>query len=247
MSIRGILFDKDGTLLKFQDLWLDAAKSVVRDFIFINKLPDTGAMHTSVLKAMGVEGDSVRADSPLAYMTYEQIGAVVAEKLREQQPEVVMSNELAGRQMSVLFETVLETEQLSCVPTCDLQELFRELRERGIRIGLATADNSPVTVKCLKQLGVETEFDFIGCDDGLLQPKPQPDMFVAFCRQCGLMPEEVAVVGDTVNDMYFAKACGGTAIGTLSGLADREALAGLADYIVDTPAEILMLLEEQAV
>lgn len=244
MEIKGILFDKDGTILKFQDLWLDAAKHVIREFILINHIPQSEEMQSFLLKAMGVENDIINPDGALAYMTYEQIGAIVAAAMWEKNPEWGISDELAGRQMSVLFETVLTKEQLACTPTCDLKKLFQELKKRGIYIGLATADNLPVTKQCLKQLDVEDVFDFIGCDDGIMHHKPHSDMFNAFCEKYHLKPQEVAVVGDTANDMYFARNGGGIAVGTLSGLGKKETFKGLADYIIYTPENLPSLLDK---
>lgn len=254
--IKGILFDKDGTLLNFEKLWLDAAKYVVWDFCFINHLPVGDEVEGFLLKTMGIEGNTIRQDGPLAYMTYEQIGATVARALQntiyKDLPEKLqrdffvqdtgISEELASRQIQVLFETVLEREALPCIPTCNLKELFARLQKKDIRIGLVTADNAFATEKCLKQLGIEKEFDFIGCDDGILKPKPEPDMFWAFCEQCNLRPGEIAVVGDTVNDMHFAKNCGGMAVGTLSGLAAEEDFLPFADRIIQTPEEILQFI-----
>lgn len=243
MKIKGILFDKDGTILKFQDLWLDAAKHVLRNFIIINHLPQTEEMCLFLSDAIGVKKGIVKPDGPLGYMTYEQIGAVIATALRTKNPKWNLSDELSGRQMSVLFETALMVEELSCTPTCDLKMLLGKLKKNEIYTGLATADNPYVTKQCLKRLEIEKEFDFIGCDDGVLCPKPAPDIFRAFCEKYELRAEEVAVIGDTANDMQFAKACGGIAVGTLSGLAEREDLDKLADHIIDTPADILSLLE----
>lgn len=254
--MKGILFDKDGTLLNFEKLWLDAAKYVIWEFCFINHLTVGDEVEKFLLKTIGVEENTIRHDGPLAYMTYEQIGAVLADALnhpmQKDYPDKlqretirqkrVFSQELTGRQIQVLFETVFEREALTCAPTCDLKELFVGLRKKGICIGLATADNKRITERCLKELEIDQKFDFIGCDNGILKPKPKPDMFDAFCKECHLLPGEVAVVGDTVNDMCFAKTCGGIAIGTLSGLADEDALKPFADIIVHTPLEVLQLI-----
>ena len=121
--IRGILFDKDGTLLCFEELWLDATKHVIYDFCRLNRLPENKKVETLILKAMGVENEKIRQDGALAYMTYEQIGAVVVTTLHQAGMAEHVSRELAGRQMSVLFETVLAREQLACIPTCDLKTL----------------------------------------------------------------------------------------------------------------------------
>lgn len=257
VMIKGVLFDKDGTLLKFQELWMDAAKYVIWDFCFVNHLPISSELEEFFLKAMGVENNVIRQDGPLAYMTYEQIGEAVVNALKAVEYKDLstklqldiygraakISRELAGQQMKILFETVLEREELTCLPTCDLKRLFHRLKKQNIKIGLATADNRPVTEKCLKQLGIAEEFDFFGCNDGILKPKPEKDMFEAFCKECGLLPEEVAVVGDTANDMCFAKNAGGMAVGILCGLAKKEELEQLADVILDTPEGLAALLK----
>lgn len=259
--IKGVLFDKDGTLLKFQELWLDAAKYVVWDFCILNHLPVSTELKEFLLKAMGVENDVIRQDGPLAYMTYEQIGEAVVNALKTVEYKdlseklkidlyggtVKLSKELAGRQMKILFETVLEREELTCIPTCDVKSLLKKLKKQNIKIGLATADNRSVTEKCLNQLGILQEFDFLGCNDGILKPKPEKDMFESFCKVCDLKAEEIAVAGDTVNDMYFAKNAGGVAVGILCGLANREELEPLADIIMETPEELIAMINTEKI
>ena len=47
--------------------------------------------------------------------------------------------------------------------------------------------------------------DYVGADDGVLRPKPEADMFLEFQKKFGLKPREIAVVGDTYNDIRFGK------------------------------------------
>ena len=75
-------------------------------------------------------------------------------------------------------------------------------------------------------------FDYVGGVDGDIRPKPAPDLLQAFCSACGLCPDEVAMVGDTRNDMVFAKNGGAVAVAVLSGSGKREEFAGIADLIL---------------
>jgi phosphoglycolate phosphatase len=62
--------------------------------------------------------------------------------------------------------------------------------------------------KLLSQLGIDRFFTTImGVGDGL-RPKPFPDMVNAIVLDLGLHPNEVVMVGDTVEDIEAGKAAG---------------------------------------
>ena len=95
---------------------------------------------------------------------------------------------------------------------------------------------------CLKKLGTYQEFDYVGADDGVKRPKPEADMFLEFQHKFNLKPEEIAVVGDTYNDVVFARNNGGIAIGVLSGVSSEEDFRGEADYILDSVKDLARAL-----
>ncbi|MDN8660439.1 HAD hydrolase-like protein, partial [Staphylococcus aureus] len=75
--------------------------------------------------------------------------------------------------------------------------------------------------------------------DAVANPKPAPDVVIAFCDLTGLKPSEIAMVGDNRHDLDMARAGGcGLAVGVLSGTGTRESLAPLADVVLASVADL---------
>ena len=69
--VKGILFDKDGTLIDFYELWLGAAKWAVPRMLEENTV--SGNLEQYILKTIGVSNEYVDPDGALAYKTYSEI------------------------------------------------------------------------------------------------------------------------------------------------------------------------------
>lgn len=239
MKIRGILFDKDGTLIDFFSLWLQAALEVIPEFLEIHRIYSKD-LEEDLLGTIGVKDGRVDPEGGLAYKTYEEIANDIKEILKENR--ILMNVDVITNDLKELFTKAVTKEELKYTPITDLGLLLDELKNQGIRIGLATADTMESAKSCLHSLDIIDYFDYIGADDGVIKPKPSRDMFERFCTQCQLSNEEVAVVGDTRNDMIFAKQSGGIAIGVLSGVSKKENLEMDADYIIPSIKEIVSIL-----
>lgn len=238
--IKGILFDKDGTLIDFFSLWLGAANTVVKHLLQENQFP--GDMQDCILKAMGVEDGKIDPYGGLAYKSYGEIAEDITNALAEQQ--ICLDCEKTKMQLERLFDGYVMEDQAQYVETADIKAVLDVLKQRNIRIGLATADTVASAKNCLTRLGVLEKFDYIGADDKVLRPKPEADMFLEFQRKFGLQPYEIAVVGDTYNDIRFARENGGIAIGVLSGVSRAKDFAEEADYILQSVEELPRLLEQ---
>lgn len=242
MKIKGILFDKDGTLIDFYSVWLKAAKEVIVRFIDINLIEDVyGNLDKYILDKIGVKDDKVDAQGALGYKSYYEIAECIHSALKE--INIIIETETVYRQIVELFEISTEIENTDIKPLCDIKELIKELKRENIYVGLATADTIISAEKCLEKLDILDEFDFIGGDNGVLKPKPESDMFNLFAEMFNLEPEEIAVVGDTYCDITFAKNSGGIAIGVLSGVSKEEDFRGNADYIIQSVKELGVLLK----
>lgn len=242
MTLKGILFDKDGTLIDFYSLWLKAAQEVMAEFIIQNQLMEEDGLCEYLLATIGVNGDQVDPKGALAYKSYLEIAKDIKEALERK--AILLETEQIHTQLVTLFDQSASQCDGKIRELTDTKQLVERLKKQGMKVGLATADTSYAAKQCLIALGVYDAFDYVGGDDGILKPKPEKDMFEQFTSMYHLKPEEVAVVGDTPNDMLFAKRCGGIGIGVLSGVSTKEDFGEGADYIIQSVNELETLIRK---
>ena len=240
--IKGVLFDKDGTLIDFFSLWLKAATETVPLFLKMNGLEYTEELEKYVLEAIGVSDHKVDPAGALAYKSYEEIAEDITEALRKK--GIPLQTAEVRCQIEDLFNQSVTGENAEYKQLADVGEMADSLKRKGIYVGLATADTLDSAQNCMDILGVTEKFDYIGADDGKRKPKPEPDMFREFQEAFHLQPEEIAVVGDSYNDIVFAKRNGGIAIGVLSGVSRLEDFRGEADYIIGSIDEFVNIVDK---
>lgn len=238
--IKGILFDKDGTLIDFFSLWLKAALETIPVFLEENGIEPTEEMQEFLLRVIGVEKEKVDPKGALAYKSYREIAEDMCHALEEKNISLDVDN--VQPQIEKLFVENVTGNGAEYQQFVNVETLMEELKASGIAIGVATADTLESAKACLEKIHALHLFDYVGGDDGVLQPKPAPDMFEQFKEKTGLKAEEIAVVGDAYNDVVFAKENGGIAIGVLSGVSSREDFMGEADYILESIGELPQII-----
>ncbi|RNB89702.1 HAD family hydrolase [Brevibacillus fluminis] len=236
--IKGILFDKDGTLLDFHPFFVPLATQLVEQFLHEHGLETHARLEEKLLQSIGLNGNQVDPKGILASGTSKDIYTAFCQQL--------VNNHVDPNQFENLetwiTETIYQLTQSNTqhiIPTADLQKLFHQLRTLGIKVGIATADDWESTITCLENLGVKDYFEFIGTSDHY-RKKPDPSMLEAFCEKTQLKETEVAVVGDTTVDLLLAKnGSAGLAVGVLSGVSGSDELRELADILLTSVGEIV--------
>ena len=234
MAIRGILFDKDGTLIDVIETWLPVYREMLAE-----AFPGQPAEWEDILRRAGydAEAKSFQANSVIAAGTTDQLVDLwwpgLAEKDRQQRIRQVDDDFVAK---SVKYMR----------PLIPLEPILRELKSRGIKLGIATNDNQVSARNHVAHLGIGSLIDFVVGYDSVERAKPAGDMVHAFCDACGLEPGEVAVVGDNLHDLEMAHDAGaGLAIGVLSGNSRSEDFGSTADAVLASIAELPAFLERQ--
>lgn len=207
-SIKGILFDKDGTLMEFDSVWIPVGVELVMELLQEVELQEISLARArkQLLEALGIKGTAIAPEGIFLWGTAAQIAEVL-------KTELVRLGAVSGSNDSSGFELVIR-EKINRLlaknagaikPRGDVRALLAALRQRGIFIGLATSDTLEASRLCLKQMNIDQYFDYIGADNGIAKTKPHPQLLQDFCSVCDIKPGEIIVVGDSLNDVLFAK------------------------------------------
>jgi phosphoglycolate phosphatase len=235
MAIRGVLFDKDGTLIEMDGLWVPVIKGMVAE--------EFGAGPAEVAAMLAPVGYDAASDTFLA-------GSVLAAGTTQQLVEVLWPHlDAAAVQIKsqVIGDGLVEKSTALVTALMPLHDVFDELHALGMRLGIATNDSEGSALSHVAHLGIEHYFvDVIGFDS-VDVPKPSGQMIARFAEKTDLKPSEIAMVGDNTHDLEEARNGGaGLAIGVLSGNGTHDDIAHLADHVLNSVAELPALLRKLA-
>ena len=216
-GIKGILFDKDGTLIDFHATWAGVADRMALE---------------------AANGDRAKADDLLAKAGYDP-------ETKGFKPDSVFAAGTNADIIALWFPELSAAEQRDAqgsalaVPLPGIAESLAALHAKSYRLGVATNDSTAGCERTLSAIGMAQLFDAAYGYDAVANPKPAPDAVIAFCDLTGLKPSEIAMVGDNRHDLDMARASGcGLAVGVLSGTGTRESLAPLADVVLASVADL---------
>ncbi|RST72723.1 HAD family hydrolase [Siminovitchia acidinfaciens] len=228
--IKGILFDKDGTLVEFNTLWINSTYSVIYELVKQYALGDYVGKTNKIAHFIGLKGNEVDENSLLAGKTSKDISKVIADSLHADQEKI-------HKEMNGLYYRYVQEHSEDIKAIGNLAALFKQLKKNQLKIGIVTADNFDVTMLTITELGIRKYIDFIGTAD-LYEKKPSREAMEVFCYAHSLKPDEVIHVGDTPVDMEFSKH-GRFGVGVLSGVGSEETLRKYTPHIVESVQDLI--------
>lgn len=230
MGIKGILFDRDGTLIDLEGTWIGPVLHILE--ALSGGRPDVSA---EMAAFMGVDRENRRflpgakalTDAPTVYC-----------------PGLA---DIAGEIYSPAFlkrfdDLSLQYCDLSIAPLPGCVETLKTLQDAGFVLGLATNGTESSARRQMTRLGIADCFSFWAGFDSGYGAKPAPGQIMAFCESQSLSPDEVVMIGDSHHDMEAARRAGTWAMGVTTGVLSAAELAGEADQILDNLRDLPLLL-----
>lgn len=224
--IKAIVFDKDGTLLEFSDIW---TRGCYKIFEKLKLSPDQ--IYT-IKNQIGIgDDDVVIENSILAAGTISDLANVLSKYSDEVDLEKYIED---------CFVETIDDNPSAVRPTTDLIKLFNFLENESIKIIVSTSDNLRVARKMFAILDLDNYIDYIIAAD-YFPAKPDTSSLDFIMDKYNLSTNDLIMVGDSRVDMQYAKDLRAR-IGVLCGTGTYQMLEKYADKLIADPIELINII-----
>jgi phosphoglycolate phosphatase len=215
--IKGIIFDKDGTLFDFNATWGAWTRQML-----MAEVGDDPVKLAALADVLGYDAQANRflPGSIVIASTVDVVADHILSVLGDLDKSALISRMNAGASQVVQQEAV------------PLPPYFEALSTLNLTLGIATNDAEDPALRHLERAGVRDYFDFIAGYDSGFGAKPEAGQLNAFCAKTGIAAAECAMVGDSTHDLIAGRAAGMVTIGVLTGPAPQAELAPFADVVL---------------
>lgn len=222
VKIRGVLFDKDGTLFDFDATWGVWTKAM------LSQETDDPVMLARLADVLGY--DLNRSCFHPGSLVIAETTDVVADAIISVLPELEKS--------SLIARMAQQSADVTQVPVGDLQAIMTALRAMDLQLGIATNDNEAPARANVAQADIIDDFAVILGSDSGFGGKPATGQLDQFCSVTGLAPAQCLMVGDSLHDLHAGATAGMIPVGVLTGPALRETLEPHARVVLGSIAEL---------
>lgn len=213
-KIKGAIFDLDGTLLNSLWVWEEIDA-----------------------RFLGARGFDVPPDysQAIAVMNSRQAAEYTVKRFNlNESPDELMAE---WREMSrEIYASEIKLKPLAT-------EFLLALKERGIKLGVATSSEKELYMPALMANGVEKLFDVI-MDTSTTEDKSSPDIYIKVAKNMGLTPNECVVFEDIPAALISAKSGGFKTVALYDKHSEHatDILKSTADYYAIGYKELMELL-----
>lgn len=210
--IKGAIFDLDGTLLDSMNVW----ERIDIDFL--------------AKRGLAVPEDYIEAVTPLGF--YDAAVYTIGRFQLKETPQALIE-EWSAMAAYAYGNTV------SLKPHA--KAYLTQLRQRGVRLAVATALSEELYVPALKNNGIYGWFDAFTTLNECGGRKGEPKIYRRAAKKLGLDPSDCAVFEDILEGIEGANAGGFITVGVADfySRSDRERILEKADYYIDCFSDLL--------
>lgn len=183
-ELRGVVFDMDGVLIDTEKLYVRFWRQSAADFGYNMTVEHVFGIRSLARKYANVKLKGIFGEE------------FPCNQVREHRTELMDA---------YIAENGVETKK-------GLFEILGYLRDRGIKIAVATATPKERAVKRLEEIGALPYFDVIVGGDMVQNGKPEPDIYLKAASELGLLPESCAAFEDSPNGIKAAYSAGCRAV-----------------------------------
>ncbi len=135
------------------------------------------------------------------------------------------------------------TDQTACYD--GIRSLLARLQQAGVPMAVITNKTETTSQKIIRHFFPETAFRFVWGSNDIRPLKPDAEAGRLACRALALPAQEIAFLGDSDVDVFFARNAGFVSLGAGWGFRGAEELrqAG-ADVVCQSPAEVQNWLDQ---
>jgi HAD superfamily hydrolase (TIGR01509 family) len=178
--IKLIIFDLDGVLVEAKKIHYDTLNTALWEIAQSNKYVITEAEHLSIYDGLKTNQklELLTKNKGLAPNTYETVW---------------------NRKQELTIEAISELQ-----PDLEKIELFKELRNRGYKLAVASNSIRRSVLVMLAKIGIIEFMDLIISNEDVKNSKPHPEMYWKGMSMMGVLPEETLIVEDSPHGLLAA-------------------------------------------
>lgn len=211
-----VIFDMDGVIFDSERVYIDAYKKLAPKY----GLTDVDAVHRACMDSIGATRVKTR-EIFFNYVGHEFDYYAYREDVQQE----------------------LNKSEYELKP--GVFELFDWLKEKGVRIALASSTREVSVRKSLGHAGLTEYFDQIVCGDMVSHSKPHPEIFLTAAQRLNADPQDCYIIEDSYNGIRAAHAAGAHPIMVPDILQPDEEIRGKAEVVLPSLVEVREYLESK--
>lgn len=182
--IKAVIFDLDGVVVESEDAHIEAEKQTYQKHGLTISAEELHRYTGTTAKAMFTE-------------------LIAKYKLK------TSFNEINSQKEKILLKLLEQDAE----PTKGVLDLIRELKQRRIKLAIASSSTRKIVAYVLKRLNITDLFDCVITAEDAQYSKPNPEIFLRAATQLNTKPSQCLVIEDAKLGVEAAKAAGMKCIG----------------------------------